>query len=123
MKKTYAVKPKTEIELQFEDGKSINITFGAAAIQHLITDFDGGLSEALESEYTELCARIIYSGSVEHESEMSIDKAKQIVSNLDLETLTSIIEDFTDSLGKEKKAEIKELQKKSMMEFVTKKSI
>ncbi|WP_312372047.1 hypothetical protein [Lachnoclostridium sp.] len=122
MKKTYAVKPKTEIELQFEDGKSINVTFDAAAIQHLVADFDGGLSEALESEYTELCARIIYAGSMEHESDMSIEKAKQIVSNLDLETLTSIIEDFTDSLGKEKKAEIKEFQKKSMTEFMVKKS-
>ncbi|WP_312373014.1 hypothetical protein [Lachnoclostridium sp.] len=121
MKKTYAVKPKTEIQLQFEDGKNLNITFDAAAVYHLINDFEDGLNESLNTNYTELCARIIYAGSVEHEQEMSIEKARMIVSNLDIETLTDLINDFTDSLGKEKKAEIVEYQKKSMTEFVNKK--
>lgn len=116
MKKVYAVKPTTEIELQFEDGKALKIVFDARAVSHFM-DFDGLTALDDTSRYTDICAMIVYAGAVENNEGITLDIAKNIVASLDIETITNIINDFTDSLGTAKKEAIKEYQKNQMSQF------
>lgn len=117
MKKTYNVKPPTEIELVFEDGYKIDLRFDARATYHLTTDFS--LNDLVENpSITEMCAIIIYCASVENNKDMTVDKARELVCTMDIETITSIILDFEESSGVSKKEQLKELQKKTMENFV-----
>lgn len=116
MKKVYAVKPKTEIELQFENGKSIVIVFDARAVAHF-TEFGGLETLADTSNYVDICSMIIYAGAVENNNDFTMDNAKTIVSQLDMDTIINIINDFTDSIGTAKKEEIQQMQKKQMSQF------
>lgn len=119
MKKIYVVKPKTEIELQFEDGKTIKIVFDARAVAHF-TEFNGLETLTDSNNYEEICSLIVYAGAVENNENFTLDIAKALVSELDLDTLTGIISDFTDSLGSAKKAQLKEQQKNQMSQFQAK---
>ncbi len=59
-------------------------------------------------------------GACEQEAGFSQEDARAIVSMLDLATVTGIIEDFTESMGQDMAAELNEVQKKTMMEFLQK---
>lgn len=118
MKKTYNVKPITEIELVFEDGSKIDLSFDARATYHLTTDFS--LKDiANNPSIPEFCAMILYSASVENNKDITIDKARELVSQMDLETITNIVLDFQEASGVSKNEQMKELQKKTMENFIS----
>jgi hypothetical protein len=120
MKKTFNVKPPTEIELIFENGENISIIFNARALFHLTNDFENGI-KALTDDVSqpEICAKLIYAGSVEQRNDMTLEKAREITCNLDIETINGIILEFQESMGIAKNEMVKEFQKKAMAEFLT----
>ena len=120
MKKVYSVKPKTEIELQFSDGKALKIVFDARAVYHF-SDFGGLESLKDTNNFKEPCALIIYAGSVENNEGITLEIAREIADSLDIDTMLSIINDFTDSLGTVKKEALKEQQKNQMSQFLNSK--
>ena len=116
MNKKYTVKPIDTITLEFEDGKNVVLRFDTKSMYHLSAEFD--MKEMLSNpSVTEVCAAIIYSASVEQTEDMSIEKAREITSQLSLDVVVNIIKDFEESLG----ADVKEAQKKTMQEFLNKK--
>lgn len=117
MKKTYNVKPINEIELVFEDKYKLDLRFDARATYHMTTEFD---LEVLVNNpsVSEMCAIIVYSASVENNKDMTIEKARELVCEMDLETITNIVLEFEKSSGVSNDEQMKELQKKTMEEFV-----
>jgi hypothetical protein len=119
MKKTFNVKPPTEIELVFESGESLNIVFNAKALFHLSNDFENGIKALTDdTSHPEICAKLIYAGSVEQHKGMTLEKAREITCQLDLETINGIILEFQDSMGVMKNEKLLEFQKKAMAEFL-----
>lgn len=122
MKKRYAVEPLPVIELEFADGKKIEIIFNAMAFIHMNDDvFENGMDDfILEKSAPELCAKLIYAGAAERTPDLTLEKAREIVSGMSLEVMMGIINDFNRSVIKENNLEMKEAQKKTMMEFLRK---
>lgn len=119
MKKTYNVKPATEIELRFLDGKVLTVIFNAKAMYHF-NDFENGIQSLTDDvSQPEICAKLLYVGSVENNPDMTLEKARELVCQLDIETISNIIVDFQESMGSIQNDAFKELQKKTMMEFVS----
>lgn len=119
MKKTYNVKPDTELDIVFRDGKKLNVVFNAKAMYHF-NDFENGIKSLAEDvSQPEVCAKLLYIGSVENNKDMTIEKARELVCQLDIGTISNIIVDFQESMGTIQNEAFKELQKKTMMEFVT----
>lgn len=119
MKKTYNVKPDTELDIVFRDGKKLNVVFNAKAMYHF-NDFENGIKSLAEDvSQPEICAKLLYIGSVENNKDMTIEKARELVCQLDIGTISNIIVDFQESMGTIQNETFKELQKKTMMEFVT----
>jgi len=117
MKKKITVKPITELELCFEDGKIIELVFNMEALMRFtevgeITD----ISKLTKTSLPELCSKIIYAGAIVKDDSFTLDEARKIVSNLDAGTVTEIIQEFTGNMDTgENKAE---LQKNLMREFL-----
>lgn len=122
MKKRYAIEPVPEIELAFSDGKIVTVVFNAMAFIHMNDDvFENGVDDLLtEKSAPELCAKLIYVGGVENTPDLTLEKAREITSNMSLEVMMGIINDFNSSVSKENNADLKELQKKTMQEFLRK---
>lgn len=117
MKKTYNVKPIDEITLAFQDGFKLILRFNALATYRLTTEFS--LEDMIaKPSMAEMCAMIIYSASVDDNKDMSIDKARELVCQMDTETITNIVMDFEESTGVQKNENFKELQKKTMENFI-----
>ena len=116
MKKTIQCKPVDEIDLVFESGEVITLRFDTESWMYL-QEIQIDLSEVFEGKFsiTEQCAMVIYAGS--HGS-VELEKARQLVSNLNLATIQEIINEFGGSYGKE----ISDDQiKKVMAQFLSKK--
>lgn len=117
MKKTYNVKPIDEITLAFQDGYNLILRFDAMATYRLTTEFS--LDDMIENpSMTEMCAMVVYSASVENNKDITLDNARELVCQMDLETITNIVMDFEESTGIQKNENLKELQKKTMENFI-----
>lgn len=117
MKKTYNVKPIDEITINFADGFALTLRFDTLATYHMTTDFD--LADLITNpSVSEMCAMIIYSASVENTKDMTIEKARELVCEMDLETIMGIIMDFEEATGVKKNEMMKDYQKKTMEQFV-----
>lgn len=90
-------KPVSELELEFADGFTLYMRFDVKALMHL-TEFVKIDEISNEDNFPEMCAYIVYSSSCEY-ADITIDKAREIVSNMDIETITNIITEFSDSIG------------------------
>lgn len=120
MNKRINVKPVSTIELAFEDGTIIEMKFDAEAIMN-ISSMEGGISSIMKMKsITEACAKIIYAGTTSTNTNITLEEARKIVSNLDIGTITEIMEEFSDNAyaGKTNE-EKKELQKNLMREFLS----
>jgi hypothetical protein len=117
LKKKINVKPVTELELCFEDGKTIELVFNTESLMYFteigeITD----ISKLTKTSLPELCSKIVYAGAVVKDGSFTLEEARKIVSNLDIGTVTEIIQEFTGNMDTgENKAE---LQKNLMREFL-----
>lgn len=98
MKKKIMCKPATELELEFSDGESLCMKFDVKALMHLSETMDVNDIKASEN-IPDICANIVYASSCEYDDNMTQEKAKFIVSNMDIATITAIIEEFSDSVG------------------------
>jgi len=120
MKKIINVKPITELELQFEDGKSLTLRFDVEALMHF-NEMDGGMSAFIgEKSMSEICAQIIFVGGASNNQDLDINEARKIVSNMDIGTITAIINEFTEGMGTAQSEVQKELQKKLMSQWLDK---
>ena len=118
-KKYYAVKPPVEIEIEFADGKKLELVFDVKSLFHFNDPEIGGMEALLDNvSQPELCAKIIYAGAKEKSPDLTIEMARAIVTNLDIFTITGIINDFSESIGADKNMVLKDAQKKTMMEFI-----
>lgn len=118
MKKRINVKPVTELELIFEDGKSLTLKFDVEALTHF-NDFEDGMQGFLKDKSTpEICAKIVYIGGSSHNDNLDINEARKIVSNMDPATITEIIYEFNESMGVTQNEAQKELSKKLMAQFL-----
>jgi hypothetical protein len=121
MKKIINVKLVNELELKFEDGKSLTLKFDVQALSHIL-DFKGGLEEFIKDPSTpEVCAKLLYIGAVSNNVEFTVEEARKVVSNLDPATITTIINEFNESMGAGTNEVNKELQKKMMALFLNSK--
>jgi hypothetical protein len=120
MKKIISVKPVTELELQFEDGKSLQLVFDMQALSNFYSLPEGLASFLNENSLVERCAMIIYIGGLEHDSRLTIEKARSIVSNMDPASITEVVSEFSLSMGAANNQMLQELQKKTMQEFLEK---
>jgi hypothetical protein len=119
MKKTFSVKPVNEVELRFEDGKSIILMFDVNSLMNF-SEIDGGINSILkEKSISELCAKIIFAAGAHYNEGFDLQEARRIVSELDIQTVTDIINEFNQSVGVTQNEVQTELQKKLMAQFLT----
>lgn len=118
MKKIVNVKEATELELQFQDGKIINLRFDVSSLLNF-NNLDGGLENFFkDASIPEMCAKIVYITGANHNDGLTIDESRKIVSNMDPLTITEIINEFSESMGMAKNELQGELQKKLMTQFL-----
>lgn len=118
MKKIINVKPVTELELQFESGETLSLRFDVKAISNF-NEIEGGINDFLkEMSMPEMCAKVIYIAGVSNNSELTLERARVITSNLDPMTITEIMTEFNISMGSGKNEVQKEIQKKLMEQFL-----
>lgn len=118
MKKSINVKPVTELELQFEDGKVIHVVFDTETFSNF-NDLEGGLlGLAGETSLSEQCAKIIYAGAKSRNQGFTLEDSRMLVSNMDIASVTEVINEFSESAGMVKNGVQSELQKKLMEQFV-----
>lgn len=98
MKKKIMCKPASEIELDFGGGDTLYMKFDVKALMHLNELMDVKNINT-ESNIPEICSNIVYASSCEYDNEMTIEKAMFIVSNMNIDTITSIIQEFSESVG------------------------
>lgn len=114
MRKTYNIEPIDDICLKYK-GNEIIVRFDAAFIFRFQKEYK--IENTLDDlSPTDLCANLIYCAS----KDITLDLAKEIVCQMDVPTLNGIIEDFRKSVGVVNNEELKELQKKTMQQYVTK---
>lgn len=94
MKKTINCKPVTEIELAFEEGKSIVLRFDLLALMNLKDMHE--LTTLSEEPLPEVCAMLIASSS---SGAVTLEEARTIVSGMDLATVMLIMSEWSDALG------------------------
>lgn len=117
-KKTINVKPVSEIELQFEDGKSLTLRFDVKALVNF-NDLKGGLTGFIkEKSLPTMCAKIIYIGAKAIDDNFTYEEAIKITSELDPGTVLAIINDFSESMGTLNNGGQNEVIKKYMEEMV-----
>jgi hypothetical protein len=118
--KKCCVKPVQSLELEFEDGKSLLLTFDMEALYHFY-DIGEGISEIIEEKSVpKMCAKIIFASAVYNQPDFTLDQAIALVSNMSPVTITEIINEFTESMGSTKNEVQKELSKKMMEIFLEK---
>jgi hypothetical protein len=111
MKKVINVKPLTEIELQFEDGKCLSLIFDVEALlrfNNIAEDF------YKDTSTPEICAKIVYIGA----KTITIEESRAIVSSLDPGTIIEIITEFNESMGVAQNGVQKEYAKKMIAQFL-----
>lgn len=111
MKKVINVKPLNEIELQFEDGKSLTLKFDCEALlrfNDIAKDF------YKDKSIPEICAKVVYIGA----KTITLEEARAIVANLDPGSIMEIVSEFNESMGVSLKGAQKEYAKKLMAQFL-----
>jgi hypothetical protein len=120
MKKIIKVQPISEIELEFDNEKSLYIRFDMEALLRF-DDIPGGLTSFIaDTSVAERCAKVIYIGAVNSNPGFTLEKAREIVVNMDPNSVMEVLIEFGNSMGTTNNEMIKELQKKTMMEFLAK---
>jgi hypothetical protein len=115
MKKRINVKPLTELELVFEDGKNLELVYDVKALLH----FNELANEFLKDPtIPEICAKIVYIGGADRNESFDLEEARKVVACLDPETITIIINAFNETMGAGKNEVQKDLQKKLMEMFL-----
>jgi hypothetical protein len=121
MKKKIIAKPITEIDLEFED-RVIELVFNTESFMIFCEESEeiNDIGDVMKlSNLPDTCACIIYSGAVIRDPNFTLEEARKIVSNISVETITEIINEFSASNNPGKLQG--DLQKNLMREFLSKK--
>lgn len=116
-RKVISCKPTPEIELAFEGGESILLRFDISALM-AIQEMDGGLNNLMSKSIPEMCAVIMYGSGKEHNENFTLEKAREIVSNLSVSAISEIYEGFTDAMYATDKEQKEDLAKKAMAQYL-----
>lgn len=116
-RKVIACKPTPEIELEFEGGESILLRFDIRALM-VIQEMEGGLNNLMNKSVSEICAVIMYGAGKEHNENFTLEKAREIISNLSVSVMTEIYDEFTSAMVANSKQEKEELAKKLMAQYL-----
>jgi hypothetical protein len=114
MKKSINVKPVTELELQFEDGKVICVVIDTKAFFNLGALKDEGLEFSEADPLPEQCAKMVYAGAKSKQPDVTYEEVRAMVSDWSMGTITDIIFEFADGATSTKNGVQSELQKKLM---------
>lgn len=116
MKKTICAEEATELELQFNNGKSLNLHFNIKALSFINDKGIGGLKGLLERmNVPEYCAKIIYMTAKAAGEEMTLQKARKLTCTLSPKTITTIVQEFQSLYGSDAD---EESQKKTAEEII-----
>lgn len=116
-RKVISCKPTPEIELAFEGGEAILLRFDISALM-AIQEMDGGLNNLMSKSVPEICAVIMYGAGKEHNENFTLEKAREIVSNLSVSVIAEIYEEFTDAMYASNKEQKEDLAKKMMAQYL-----
>ncbi len=119
-RKVINVKPVTELELQFEDGKSLCVVFDTEAFYNLESLKYDGMEFTEDEPLPEQCAKIVYAGALAKQPDITLDEVRAMVSDWSMGTITDVIFEFADSATSTKNGVQSEFQKK-LMELYTRK--
>lgn len=116
MAKKMICKPAPELEIEFDGGESVLLRFDVLSIGELqeLGDFKDLLAKGMP----EIAAAIIYASGKNHNDNFDYDKARYIVSNMSIENINDIINEFTEGIGITATSEQKELSKNLMAQFL-----
>lgn len=119
MRKKIACQEIEEIDLEFKNGEIITLRFDADAAIAL-SNLDGGLTSLFKEGISipDICAKIIYAGAVSNNNDMTYEKAREVVSNLSMNTITEIISAFNEEMGIANNEINQEYQKKTMAQLL-----
>lgn len=117
MAKRIVCKPAPEIELETLDGGDIVLLRFDVYCLAKLQEMDGGLSGMFKLSTPELCAAIIYSAAKEPENFM-LEDARKLVACLDMESINTIITEFSEAMGTAQTEAQKELSKNLMAQFL-----
>lgn len=108
-------KPAPEIELVTEE-ETITLRFNVNMWANM-QEIEGGL-EALKSlSMPEICAVIVLAAGKDNNPDFDLEKARKLVSFLDMENINGIIDAFSDCVGA-KLENLTDEQKKTMLRFL-----
>ena len=116
-RKVISCKPTPEIELAFEGGESIILRFDIRALM-VIQEMEGGLDNLMSKSIPEACAAIMYGAGKEHNANFTLERAREIVSNLSVSVISEIYQEFTDAMYAADKEQKDELAKKLMAQYL-----
>ena len=92
-------KEAPEIEIQMNDGGDIALLrFDIHCISN-IQELEEGLDGFLKLNTAEMAAALVYCAGKNQTEDLTIEKARQMVSCMSPDSVLSIIEEFTDSMG------------------------
>lgn len=111
--------PVTEIEIITAEGDSTLLRFDILMLQELQA-ISGSLMEAAQKGIGELAALILYAGGKHQDETMTLEKARQMVVCMPPDAVETIVDEFSESMGKVIKEEYKEIAKKMMAQFLEK---
>ena len=97
-KKIMTCKSAPEIELQFEGGEAILLRFDIRCLSN-IQELEGGLKDFLKKGLPEMAAAILYAAGKDINDNFDELKAREIISNMAMNSIVEIINTFQDSIG------------------------
>lgn len=116
-RKVISCKPAPEIALVFDGGEEILLRFNMNALM-AIQELEGGLNNLMTKSIPEMCAVIMYGAGREHNDNFTLEKAREITSELSVDVITQIYEEFTDAMVANNKEQKEELAKKLMAQYL-----
>lgn len=116
-RKKISCKPTPEIELEFEGGESILLRFDISALM-VIQEMEGGLNNLMSKSIPEICAAVMYGAGKEHNENFTLEKAREIVSNLSVSVISEIYQEFSDAMYTADKEQRDEMAKKAMAQYL-----
>ena len=119
MARTISIRPIQETILEFLDGTKLKMKFDVQAMMHFEDEEIGGIDALAKiKNQPEVCAIILYVGTVSNAQDMTLKKARELVSQMDIATISEIIKIFMEDTGSTNNEVMEKLQKKTMMEFL-----
>ena len=109
--------PVTEIEIVTAEGETTLLRFDILMLQELQAEA-GSLTEAAQKGIGELAALVLYAGGKHQDESMTLEKARRMVVCMPPQSVTEIVNEFSESMGAMGKEEQLELAKKVMAQFL-----